>query len=322
MRHAFKIKVGLALGGGAARGLAHLGVLRALDRANIPVDLVVGTSMGAIIGGAYATYRDLDGLERQVREILTSEEFKKNRLSFLKETKQARGGLFFSVANLVRKGIFFGVSNIRSSFLSAEEFANSMEGVLPETPIEELPVAFGAVALDLGAAEQVLVRHGSVRKAAAASSAIPGVLPPVEIDGRVLIDGGWADKLPVVPAFVMGADVVIAVDISAEVTQVRNFRRGVDIMVRANSIKDAALVSFSRGMADLVIQPAVKDVHWADFGGFERCITAGDEAATAMVPAIRELLRHERVFSLVRPGPGKRLAELHMEASDVKLAVI
>ena len=148
------------------------------------------------------------------------------------------------------------------------------------------------------------------------------MLPPVEVDGRVLIDGGWSDKLPVVPAFVMGADVVIAVDISAEVAQVKSYRRGVDIMVRANSIKDAALVSFSRGMADLVIQPAVKDVHWANFGDFERCITAGDEAATQVVPAIRELLRHERVFSLVRPGRGKRHAELHMHASNVKLAVM
>ena len=104
MRGRFKLKVGLALAGGAARGMAHIGVLRALEREKIQVDIITGTSMGAIIGGAYAATRDIDALERKVREVLTSEEFRKNKLSFLRETKQQRGGLFFSMANLVKRG--------------------------------------------------------------------------------------------------------------------------------------------------------------------------------------------------------------------------
>jgi NTE family protein len=321
MRTPWKLKVGLALGGGAARGLAHIGVLRALEREKIPVDIIAGTSMGAIIGGAYAAEPEIESVERRVRDVLTSEQFKRNRLSFLKESKERRGGLFFSVANLIRRGIFYGVSNMRASFLSAEEFAHSMESLLPETPIEELPIRFGAVTLDIEAAEEVLICHGSLRAAAEASSAIPGILPPVHRNGRVLIDGGWVDKIPILPAFKMGADVVIGVDISADLQDARSYNRGVDIMVRANSIKDATLVALLGRMADILIRPAVKHVHWADFGAYEACITAGDEAASEQIPGIREMLRHERLFSMVRPRIGKRLAELHMQSAGIELAV-
>jgi len=317
----WKLKVGLALGGGAARGMAHVGVLRALEREGIPVHVVTGTSMGAIIGGAFAATGGVDGLESRVREVLTSEAFRKTRLSFLKETKRERGGLFFSVANLVRRGIFFGVSNLRPSFLSAETFADSMATLIPDRPIEELKIPFAAVCLDLEAAEEVLVCHGNLRRAAAASSAIPGILPPVPLNGRSLIDGGWVDKVPVLPAYKLGADVVIAVDITADLHSVDQYRKGMDIMIRANAIKDDALVSFSRRMADVVVDPDVGKVHWADFARFEECIEEGDKAMTLLIPQIQELLKKERLFSIVRRRPGKRLADLMLRNDGLRLAV-
>jgi NTE family protein len=277
--------------------------------------------MGAIIGGAYAADQDVEALESKIRTVLGSEQFRRNRLSFLRETKARRGSLLFSVANLVRRGIVFGVSNMRPSFLSAEDFAHSMETVLPAVPIEELPIKYGAVCLDIEAAEEVVISHGNLREAAWASSAIPGILPPVPWNGRLLIDGGWVDKIPVLPAFKLGADVVIAVDITADLADARDYRRGADIMGRANSIKDAALVALMRRMADAVITPQVKDIHWADFSAYERCIQAGDDAATGMVPTIREMLRHERVLSIVRPRIGKRMAQLHMDSSELEVAI-
>ena len=308
----WNLKVGLALGGGAARGLAHLGVLRVLEREKVPIDVIVGTSMGAILGGAYAVHQDTARLEREVRAILSSEEFRRNRLNFLRESREQRGGLLFSMTNLMRKGYFYGISTLRTSFLSAEEFAGSMAALLPPVDIQTLPIAFGAVTLDLTNAKEVVICNGDLRSAARASSAIPGILPPVQWNGRLLIDGGWVDKVPVLPAFKLGADVVIAVDISAAIEDARSYRRGVDIMVRANAIKDGALVSFLRRLADVVIEPDVGMVHWADFTEYERCIQAGDDAATQLMPTIRALLRHERLFSMLRPGEGKRRAEIHM----------
>lgn len=321
MRTGWKLRVGLALGGGAARGLAHLGVLRALEREKIPIDVLVGTSMGAIIGGAYAAQADAAALEAQIREVLTSESFRRNRLNFLRETRQQRGGLLFSVSNLVRRGIVYGISTLRTSFLSAEEFAGSMAAILPDINVEELKIPFGAVALDLETAQEVLLRSGSLRSAAAASSAIPGILPPVRRKGRLLIDGGWVDKVPVIPAFRLGADVVIAVDISAGLDDSRAYQRGVDIMVRANAIKDWTLASYQRRLADVVIEPAVKRVHWADFSAFHECIEAGDRAATGAIDGIRHLLRQERLLSLLRPGAGRRLVDTFLAEDDTSICV-
>lgn len=306
--------LGLALGGGAARGMAHLGVLRVLEAEGIRAEVIAGTSMGAIIGGAYLAGPGLALLEEQVRAVLTSEEFRRNRINFLRETKRQRGGLLFSMANLVRRGIFYGVSTLRPSFLSAEAFAGSLAAVIPDVEIETLPRRFGAVALDIETAEEIVLCSGSLRRAAEASSAIPGILPPVRLDGRVLIDGGWVDKVPVLPAFKMGADVVVAVDISVGLGPSRGLARGLDIMVRANSVKDEALVGFQRRLADLVIEPAVTHVHWADFGAFEECIEAGDRAARAAAPVIRRILRRERLLSWLRPGRGKRAAAAHLHS--------
>jgi NTE family protein len=315
MRGRLKTKVGLALGGGAARGMAHIGVLRAFEREKLPVDVVTGTSMGAIIGGAYFALGDAAALEERVRNLLASEEFKKNKLSFLQESRAEHKGMFFSMANFIRKGVLFGVSNLRPGFISAEAFAGNLAAIIPDVLIEDLPLPFCAVTLDINSAEEVLLRRGGLRRAATASSAIPGIIPPVEVGGRVLIDGGWVDKIPVLPAFILGADVVIAIDITAELETDLVYERGVDIMIRANSIKDAALVENARRTADIVIEPAVKSVHWADFTDFERCIEAGDEAATRKIPEIKELLRRERWLSPLRPGKGRKLADMQLKAA-------
>ncbi len=321
MRTPWNLKLGLVLGGGAARGLAHVGVIRALMRAGIKVDIVAGTSVGSIIGGAWAAGMDIGGVESKMRSILTSEEFRSNRLSFLKESRQRRGGLLYSMGSLIRRGIVYGVSTMRQSFVSAEDFAETLGGVVPDVWIEDCMVPFGAVALDLESGEVVVLCHGSLRKAAAASSAIPGLLPPVRKDGRVLIDGGWADKVPVLPAYRMGADVVVAVDISADLDDTRNYRKGTDILLRANAIKDSILAGFTRVLADVIIEPAVKDIHWADFDSFELCIQAGDEAATQAIPAIREVVRRARWRTVIRPRLGKRLAERYLDNDSMRLTL-
>jgi NTE family protein len=292
-----------------------------LARERIPIDVVSGTSMGAIIGGTYAAHRDVDTLERRVGDLLRSEEFRKNRLSFLKEIRREKGGLFFSMANLVRSGILLGVSRMRPSIVSAEDFATSLGSVVPHLQIEDLSPRFGAVALDIEAAEEVVLCHGDLRTATSASSAIPGMLPPVRLGGRRLVDGGWVDKIPVLPAFKMGADVVIGVDIGADLQDARDYRRGMDVMVRANSIKDSVLVRQSRRMADVMIDPDVGHVHWADFDAWQHCIAAGEAAAERSLPAIRKLLRRERWRSLVRAGRGKKMAELQLESDEIAFCI-
>ena len=313
----WRLKVGLALGGGAARGLAHIGVLRALVREGIPIDIITGTSMGAVIGGAYAALGDIVEIEKRVRGLIGSEKFKKTRMLFLRETKRTRGSLLYSVTNLVRRGIVYGVSTMRPSFLSAEQFAISFGRILPEVEVSTTPIRFGASAVDLETGEEVVLCHGQLREVAAASAAIPGILPPRRLHGRLLIDGGWVDKIPVLPAFRLGADIVIAVDISAELHDASRYVRGIDIVLRANTIKDTAMTELQRRLADIVIEPGVRKIHWADFESVDFCIDAGDAAATAAIPKIRELLRQERFRSMVRAPLGKRMAERYLASADL-----
>jgi NTE family protein len=317
----WRLKVGLALGGGAARGLAHIGVLRALIREGIPIDIITGTSMGAVIGGAYAALGDIGEVERRIRGLLGSDEFQKTRLSFLRESKRSRGGLLYSVTNLVRRGIVYGVSTMRPSFLSAEEFARSLGKILPDVEISTTPIRFAASAVDLETAHEVVLCHGRLRDVAAASAAIPGILPPRRLHGRLLIDGGWVDKIPVLPAFRLGADIVIGVDISADLEDARRYARGIDVVMRANTIKDAVMTALHRRLADILIEPAVRRIHWADFAAADFCITAGDKAATEVASAIRELLRQERFRSIMRRPLGKRMAQRYLAAADLHFSM-
>lgn len=122
------------------------------------------------------------------------------------------------------------------------------------------------------------------------------------------------------PAFRLGADIVIGVDISADLEEVKDYE-GFDVVIRATMIKDAVLTALHRRMADIVIDPDVKKIHWADFEAAEYCIEAGDKAATRAAPAIRELLRQERFRSFVRPPIGKRMAERYLAAADLRFSV-
>jgi len=317
----WRLKVGLALGGGAARGLAHIGVLKALIREGIPIDIITGTSMGAVVGGAYAAMGDIGEIESRVRGLLTSDEFNRMRMSFLRETKTTRGSLLYSVTNLVRRGIVYGVSTMRPSFVSAEKFARSLGRILPDVEVSTTPIRFAASAVDLETAEEVVLCHGRLREVAAASAAIPGILPPRRLHGRLLIDGGWVDKIPVLPAFRLGADIVIAVDISADLEDPKRYLRGIDVVLRANTIKDTVMTELHRRLADIVIEPKVRKIHWADFESVDYCIAAGDAAATEAVPKIRELLRQERFRSIVRAPFGKRMAERYLASADLRFSM-
>lgn len=307
------IKVGLALGGGAARGLAHLGVIKVLEREKVPIDLITGTSIGALIGGVYAVLRDAVRTEERFRRFVHSKEFKRDEFDFLMESKHTRPGILYSVSNLLRKGIFYSLSVAKTSFISAEHFAHNINSLLDDMPIEKMPMPFAPLAVDIDTAEEVIFSSGSLRRAVAASCAIPGLLPPIEVGGRRLIDGGWIHKVPVLPTFQLGADIAIGVDISKEIDDTRMLRKGFDIMVRANAIKGEALKRLQCVFADVMIEPEVGHIHWADFSAIDDAIAAGERAAEKLVPEIHKLLVRRNLPPRMRFFRGKRLARLFLE---------
>jgi NTE family protein len=254
-----KPRVALVLGGGAARGFAHIGVIRALEQEKIPVDLVVGTSVGSLIGSIYASRRNSFELEWTAFSLEKDDIFDYGLM-----------------------GAFTGMGVVKGDKLEA-----FVRAKVPQPDIENLKLPFAAVATDLNRGERVVLDHGSVARAVHASSAIPGVFEPVQYEGKLLVDGGVMENIPISVAREKGADIVIAVDISENVTNF-NITNLVDVTLQAVNIMFDQNVKRQIKDADVVIAPAVGDVGMMDFTQKKRCMQAGQDAAEKAIPEIRQ----------------------------------
>ncbi len=254
-----KPKIALVLGGGAARGFAHVGVIRALEQEKIPISMIIGTSVGSLIGAIYAN--DLNSFE-----------------------------LEWSAFALNKDDLFdYGILNAFTGMglaegVKLEEFVKTK---IFTANIENLKLPFAAVAVDLHRGTRVVLDRGSVAKAVHASSAIPGVFEPVDHQNRLLIDGGVLDNIPIAVAREKGADIVIAVDISENVTNF-NITNLVDVMLQAVNIMANENVKYKKKEADVLISPAVGNVAMLDFSQKKRCMQAGIDATQKAMPEIRK----------------------------------
>ena len=254
-----KPKVALVLGGGAARGFAHVGVIRALEQEKIPVDIIVGTSVGSLIGAIYAS--NLNSFELEWTAFL-----------------------------LEKDSLFdYGIMNAFTSMglASGDKLEEFVRTKIPTPNIENLKLPFAAVATDLNRGTRVVLDRGSVAKAVHASSAIPGVFNPVNHQGRLLVDGGVMDNIPIAVAREKGADIVIAVDISENVANF-NITNLVDVMLQAVNVMFNENVKYKKKEADVLISPQVGSVAMLDFTQKKRCMQAGIEATQKAMPEIRK----------------------------------
>ncbi|MBR3481980.1 MAG: patatin-like phospholipase family protein [Neisseriaceae bacterium] len=251
-------RVAVALGGGASKGFAHIGVLKVLKDANIPVHMVTGTSAGAVVGSLYASGMSPDEL------ISESEHLAKSDVADFR---------------LSTKGLIVGQK--------LQDYINQKVG---DKPIQHFPIPFAAVATDFENGQAVAFNHGNTGQAVRASSSIPTIFRPVEIDGRRYADGGLSQPVPVSAARKMGADIVIAVDISARPQE--HTKKGL-IASLGQSVRIMTLHALNEELskADVVIKPDVLSL--GSTGGFEHkeaAIRAGEQAAKAALPKIRALL--------------------------------
>lgn len=251
-------KIALVLGGGAARGFAHIGVIRVLEQERIPVDLVVGTSVGSLIGSVYASDANSFELEWAAFE-LTRED-------------------------LLDYGILSAVTGM--GLVKGEKLEAFVHRKVKVENIEQLKIPFFAVATDLNRGKKLVMGRGSVARAVHASSAIPGVFQPVDYMGRLLVDGGVVDNIPISVAREKGADFVIAVDIGENIDNF-NITNMADVLLQSVNIMFNENVQSKKKDADIVISPAVGDVAILDFSQKKRCMTAGMDATQKALPEIR-----------------------------------
>lgn len=252
-------RIGLALGGGAARGFAHVGVIQVLEEAGIRPDLVVGTSAGSLVAALYASGKGSAQLQ-QVAETMEEAAFTDWTLPIF-----SRGAL-------------------RGEALS--RYVNAQVG---GRLIEQMPLPLGIVATDLNTGQGVLFQRGDTGTAVRASSAVPAVFQPVKIGAREYVDGGLVSPVPVRYARQMGAELVIAVDISSA-PEGNPAGDTLQILLQTFAIMGKSINGFELKEADLVVRPALNGVKSADFAARRRSIEAGRAAMRQLLPQLQGLL--------------------------------
>ncbi len=300
-------KLGLALGGGAARGLSHIGVLEAFEECGLPIDVIAGTSMGAIIGAMYATEPNAAAVKRRFTNYLQSEAFKDSRFDYLIENNHEKDGFFDWLSQFARKSVFYTLIMTRNSFIHQETTRQNFALLIDDIDLIETAIPFCTTALDLVRGEEYIFKEGSLRQAVTASCAIPGLLPPVEINGRFLIDGGWINAVPVKAARSLGADVVIGVDVYSDLDPFVQPDTALDVAARAEAVTRWTLTSRLCQEADCLLTPEAGSNHWADFSQFDEAVASGRNEVYEHLHTLRHLTRRKlRVRRAAAPRGGAR----------------
>jgi NTE family protein len=256
-------KVALALGGGAARGFAHIGVLKVVEEAQIPVDLVVGTSMGGLVGALYCSGMSLRMMER--------------------------------IANHTKRNLWMDLTFPVMGLVSGEKLEQFVYLLTRRANFNELKTPLAVVATDLGNGEKVVITDGPVARAVRATSAIPGIFCPVEYQGKMLVDGSVVERIPVPTAKELGADVVIAVDVGTYLGNSK-VNHMFDVVTQCLDIMTRDLCRYQTERADLVIYPPLQNIAPGHFHRALEAIQIGEMAAAAMLPQMKEILYKEGCY--------------------------
>ena len=285
------VKIGLALGGGGARGLAHVGVLKVFEREKIPIYQITGCSMGAIIGGAYCLLNgDALATEKFIYDIITGPAFGALEVKiFSPETVDDKNRDIEYYLNSAKK-YFSLIKTINKPAVYDQDTVDAIMEPFADKPIEDLPIRFACIATDLISGREIVINEGSMKKAITASASIPGIFPPVKMDQQLLVDGGATDSIPVQIVKGQGAQYVLAVDVTKSIEDVDELDNALQIMYRAEDIVTYHLTKERLSGADLIISPDVHHYSWAAVHLMEKIIAAGEKAAEKQLPEIKRIL--------------------------------
>lgn len=284
-----KYRNALVLGGGGAKGFAHLGAITVLERKKLRPDIICGTSAGSLAGAFYAMYAEriteLENIER-TREFRILERLKMETVEFEKDTQ----GFFMKTISTVKKKLLL-VKILRDNALVREEDTIPVfTELFGDMKFEDLPFPLVVAAFDLVSGKDIYIKSGLLWKGILASCSIPGIFPPVEHNGMLLVDGGVTNRLPVKCAVVSGAQNVIAIDLSSPLTPAREMNSVVNMHLRTDEILASRFDLYNINMADLVIKTGLEDMRWSDFSKYRHAIDTGKEIARENLAGIRKVM--------------------------------
>ncbi len=273
----------LALGGGGARGVAHLGVIQALLEAGLTVDRIVGVSIGSLAGAMYAFDPDIHRVQQTALNYLLSEPFQRHQKLMFGAggsggDAESTGGVFawYSRAkDYLRANRIFHRVISHPSLLPGVVLRDVVDHLLPDADIADATIPLSVVAVDLRSGHKVILERGSVREAVRASSALPAIFPPVDLEGMLLCDVGVFYSLPTTVARAYGTSQVIAADVSSDMRRIEDCGTALDVMMRMDEIGESLFRKHVRDAADLVISPDVSGIQWFDFSKPAELIATG-----------------------------------------------
>ncbi len=286
-------RIGLVLGGGGARGAAHVGVIRVLEEQNIPIDYVAGTSMGSIVGALYALGLSADEIEQALLAVDWGELFvdRPARRGRSMRRKEDDTRTFFPIEFGLRGGRLTTPRGLIAGQKLAFAFPHTgMIGAVHES-FDDLPIPYRAVATDLETGEKVVLDRGNLIRAVRASMSIPGIFPPVEIDGRLLVDGYLASNVPVDVVREMGADIVIAVEVGRRTEDIsrEQLRSRGAILEQASRIQSQRAIQGKLGRADIVIRPQLEQWTGQEYDQLAAIMDPGEVAAREHIDELQAL---------------------------------
>ncbi len=302
-------RVGLALGGGGSRGFAHIGVLKVFEEESIPVDLIAGTSIGSVVGGAYASGLGPEALVKKVDELV---EGPLSKLSVFKTMEDApepnEMGIAQKIVLFFKSQWLFTQALFNPGMVGDKDFQSVINHFIPDIRIEDTKIPFRAVAVNLIDGREVVLSSGPMREAVMASCAVPGFMPPVKMGGKLLVDGGTINVMPCAIARQWGVDVVIGVDVDRDIGADREFKNAIDVYTRAAMIGSFHLANYCVKAADIVIRPRVGGMKWFELTHSMEAIREGERCAREAIRDIRDLTesrKERRLFQVLRNLFGK-----------------
>lgn len=294
-------KVALVLGGGGARGMAHIGVLKVLEKNNIPIDLIVGTSAGALFGGMYCQLGSAKTIEEKLKDFIKSDIYENSGLKKVIK-KQEFENFFGQLSTRLKERIVINMAHSREGLVKHHRLRSVIDFLVADQKIQETKIPFAAVAVDLISAKEVVFTEGNIRLAIDASSSLPGYFAPVESNGKLLADGAVLQVIPVPIAKKMGADFIIAVNVSQDLDEYPDLDNVVKIIFRASSITGNRYNKTLLHDADVILRPEIGHLHWSEFDKYQEAIKKGEFIAERNLPLIFENLNkfHKKSFRLFR----------------------
>ena len=283
----------IALGGGGARGLAHLGAIQAIGESGVRTERIVGVSMGSLVGALCASDPDINRVQAKAIRLLHSPVFQvKQKILFgaASPNEESSAGIF-SWYGRVRKYLKAHRKLTRAvtspALMSDEPLRESIEYLLPDIDIQDLPIPLSIVAVDLLSGQRVVLEKGPLREAVRASAAIPGIFPAVPWDKMLLSDIGVMESIPTFVAQTYASDLTIAVDVGQNLTQIDQCNTAIEVLMRVDDICERLMRRQLLHAADILIQPNVGTCPWFDFTHPERMINEGHKAGHKALANLR-----------------------------------